>query len=147
MDSARFGELLGRLVPLSGHDVAEILEEQELNHRRFGQIALDWGLCRPQHVWRVWWAQLANKPDHVDLDSIGIDTQALTHLSGALAREFGVIPVRALGNQIVLAGSQKSLSHAREKLPPLLPGRQIQFVLADERQINAAIARIYPVST
>ena len=44
---ARMGELLSRMVPLSGHDVEEILEEQNSNRRKFGEIALsgDIGSC------------------------------------------------------------------------------------------------------
>ena len=54
---ARIGELLSRIVPLSGHDVEEILEEQSANRRKFGEIALAWGLCRPEHVWDAWCQQ------------------------------------------------------------------------------------------
>lgn len=36
-----FGEWLGRLVPLSTHDVSEILADQAATGRPFGEIALD----------------------------------------------------------------------------------------------------------
>src|SRR5439155_6477219 len=54
---ARIGELLSRMVPLSGHDVEEILQEQSATRRRFGEIALAWGLCKPEHVWDAWGQQ------------------------------------------------------------------------------------------
>ena len=41
----KFGELLSRMVPLSGHDVEEILSEQNSNRRKFGDIALAWETC------------------------------------------------------------------------------------------------------
>ena len=44
---ARFGELLSRLVPLSGHDIEEILQEQSANRRKFGDIALS---CSPSEA-------------------------------------------------------------------------------------------------
>src|SRR2546423_848682 len=58
MCTLRFGEILGRLVNLSGHDVNEILEEQNATHQRFGEIALSWGLCAPEDVWQAWCDQL-----------------------------------------------------------------------------------------
>lgn len=142
MSSARFGELLGRFVPLSGQDVSEILEDQAISHRRFGQIALSWGLCRPEHLWRAWGAQLAYMPEHVDLKTIGIDTQSLTGLTATIARDYRVIPVRCLPDLLILAASEGALARAAEHLPRLLD-KKIQFVLADPDQIDAAIRDCY----
>src|SRR5687768_5822111 len=55
----RIGELLSGIVPLSNHDVEEILQEQSGTHRKFGEIALAWGLSQPEHVWNAWCRQLA----------------------------------------------------------------------------------------
>ncbi len=59
MSRPRFGELLSRFVNLSAHDVSEILEDQSSSRRRFGEIALAFGLCQPQHVWKAWWCRLS----------------------------------------------------------------------------------------
>ena len=72
-----FGECLGKVVRLSAHDIAEIMEHQAATRRRFGEIALSWGLCRPQHVWQAWWDQLSLHTPHVDLTKLGIDAQAV----------------------------------------------------------------------
>ena len=141
--AARFGEVLARFVPLSGHDVAEILEAQAVSHRRFGDIALSWGLCRPDHIWRAWSVQLAHRSQRVDLDLSGIDTQALAHMPAALAREFGAMPIRALGDQLIVAASELALGRAAAELPRLL-NREIQFVLADAQQVDQAIRFHYP---
>ena len=143
--SAKFGELLGRLVPLTGQDVAEILEEQKMSHRRFGQIALSWGLCQPEHVWQAWCEQLSNYPERIDLDRIGIDTQAIGLIPAEVARQFGVIPIRALSRRMVVAASEQTLDDAVENLPRLL-SQQVQFVVADADQIRRAIATHYSVS-
>ena len=142
MSAARFGELLGRLVPLSNQDVSEILEEQTMSHRRFGQIAMSWGLCQPEHIWEAWCDQLVHCPERVDLKTVGIDTQALSHLSAELAREFCVIPVRSLGERVIVAASEKTLKRAAEELPRLL-GKHVQFVLADAKEIEQAIRSRY----
>ena len=34
---------------------------------RFGEIALSWGLCAPEHVWQAWCDQLLSQVQKVDL--------------------------------------------------------------------------------
>src|SRR5678816_132863 len=99
----RIGELLSRMVPLSCHDVEGILQEQAANRRRFGEIALAWGLCRPEHVWDAWCQQSADGAEIVDLEQIGIDAQAAAMLPAETARQMSVIPVRVLSDAALLA--------------------------------------------
>jgi len=139
-----FGELLGRYATLSGHDVAEILEEQSNSQRRFGEIALAHGLCEPQHVWKAWWEQLGDMPPLVDLLTIGIDTQAVKRLPARMARQLNVIPLRAMGNQMVMAASEASFPRAAGLLPERLNLR-IKFVLAQDKQLREAIEACYPM--
>ena len=138
-----FGELLGRLVRISGHDVSEILEDQNASHRRFGEIALSWGLCQPQHVWQAWWSQLSHETPYVDLDAIGVDAQAVAHLPRGLAAAYGAIPVRTFKDQMVIAASDTTHERASAELPPLLH-KKVKFVLADPEQIREAIRTYYP---
>lgn len=137
-----FGEYLGRVVQLSEHDILEILEDQSSSRRRFGEIALSWGLCQPQDVWQAWWHQLSHRTPEVDLSAIGIDSQATASVPRGLALEFGVVPVRSLGDQLVLAVARERAARAAQELPGLLR-RQIQLVHADPDQVAKAIARYY----
>src|SRR5438067_12476710 len=102
---ARFGELLSRMVPLSGHDVEEILQEQNSNRKRFGEIALAWGLCRPEHVWDAWCQQTADGREVVDLEQIGVDAQAAALLPADTARQLHAIPIRMAGDAVLIATS------------------------------------------
>src|SRR4051794_2875653 len=138
-----FGELLGRRVPLSNHDVDEILEEQGGNRRRFGQIALGWGLCEPRHVWETWAEQLAGRTPRVDLGTLGVDVQATLQISGALAAELGIVPLRAYPGGLVIAASEQSIARAAERLARMT-GRRVAFVIADPSQIRQALERYYP---
>ena len=138
-----FGELLGRLVPLSNHDVCEILEEQSASRRRFGQIALTWGLCDPQHIWHVWAAQLHGRTPRIDLGTTGIDTQATLHLPAALAARLGVIPVRSVDGRLIIAASESALAPAAEALATADVQQKVCFVLADPHQIDQAIRTYY----
>src|SRR3954469_11052440 len=138
-----FGELLGRRVPLSSHDVFEILEEQGGSRRRFGQIALGWGLCEPRHVWETWAEQLTDRTPRVDLGTMGIDVQATLHLSGALAAELGIVPVRAHPGGLIIAASELTIARAAERLGQDA-GRRVAFVLAEPSPIRQALERYYP---
>jgi type IV pilus assembly protein PilB len=142
MTRPRFGEALARFVSLTPHDVSEILEDQSSSRRRFGEIALAFGLCKPQHVWRAWWAQLSGAPERIELDTVGIDAQALAFLPRALAVEYSVIPIRASGSQVVMAAAEGSLMRAMEELPRRVKF-QLKFVLADADQIHRAIEKYY----
>jgi len=143
MSRPRFGELLSRWVSLTQHDVSEILEDQRSSRRRFGDIALALGLCQPQHVWRAWWTQLSGAPERVDIDSIGVDVQCLSHFPRELAQRYHVIPLRASGAQMVMAAAEGALLQAMEELPRQVK-IHLKFVLADAAQVSRAIERSYP---
>jgi hypothetical protein len=141
----RIGELLSQLVTLSGHDVEEILHEQRTTQRRFGEIALSWGLCQPEHVWSAWCRQVSDggtNAEHVDLDRDGIDAQAVTLLDADAARTFRALPIRADGQQIVVASDAVLSERARAELRTLLK-RSVKFVIAPKKQIDAAIGAYY----
>lgn len=143
MHRQRFGEILAGLVELTEHDVQEILGDQFGSHRRFGEIALAWGLCEPKDVWKAWWGQLGQEPERVDLASVGIDAQSLDHLPRWLAEALCVIPVRAMDDQIVVAASDESIEGARAELPGRIE-KELRFVLANSGQIRQAIWSHYP---
>jgi hypothetical protein len=142
MSQARFGELLGRLVNLSRHDVDEILEEQNANHQRFGEIALSWGLCAPEHIWQAWCDQLIEQVQRVDLEKLGVDSQAAGLISGDLARKLNAIPIRCLGSQLVIAAAEHNhplITSEFRKITDM----SLRFVTADADQIRAAISVYY----
>jgi hypothetical protein len=144
MCSMLFGQCLGRVVPISAHDVSEILEHQAATRRRFGEIALSWGLCEPQHVWEAWWAQLSQHTPTVDLTRIGVDAQAVGHVPAELAHRFGVVPLRRVGAQLVIATTEAGLARAASELPKLIDA-QVKFVVCDPGQLDDTIAAYYPV--
>ena len=140
-ERARIGELLRKLVPLSRHDVEEILHEQMANPRRFGDIALDWGLCQPEHVWRAW-VQQAHDSDTVDLEKIGVDSRAAAMLPADVARAHQVIPLRVAGDAMLLATANGAGGHATELAA--LVHRKVIFIRAQAEQLERMIDRYYP---
>jgi hypothetical protein len=144
---ARIGELLSQIVPLSGHDVEEILQEQSANRRRFGEIALSWGLCKPEHVWDAWCRQsTVGGAEAVDLEKIGVDAQAAAMLPADVARQLGVIPVRVASDAALIATSDTAPEHASEPLARHLH-RRIKFVHAQREQLLRMIDVYYPQPT
>lgn len=143
-DKPKFGELLSQLVQLSGHDVEEILHEQQATQRRFGEIALSWGLCQPEHVWSAWCRQVGGgaELEHVDLDRDGIDAQAVALLHADVAKALRVIPIRADGQEAVLASDAALTQRVKDEIKGLLK-RNVKFVIADRKQIDAAIEAYY----
>jgi len=138
----RMGELLTDAVPLTPLDVEEVLSEQSRSDRPFGHVALDLGLCTPQHVWRAWVAQLADGERAVDLDEVGIDAQAVSIVPPAIAIEFGVIPLRLVDDTLVLATTAEGLANAKLVLPNRI-GRPLRFAIAPADDIARAIEVCY----
>lgn len=138
----RLGELLGDQVPLSTLDVEEVLVEQARSARAFGEVALELGLCTPEHVWRAWAEQLLEGPRYVDLDRVGIDARALYALPTELALEYRVIPVRQIGEVLIVAAGRSGLERARAELPGLL-GREVRFAVTEGEDVARALEACY----
>ena len=143
MGRMRIGELLKQIVPLNDHDVDEILNEQEANGQRFGEVALSLGVCTPEHVWKAWCDQLTTELESVDLDQVGIDAQAIVHVPADVASQFRAIPLRASAEELVVATADPSFRQALTELPRRL-GRRVKFVLADAAQVDRALRTYYP---
>jgi len=139
----RIGELLSRIVPLSTHDVEEILQEQTGTHRKFGEIALAWGLCQPEHVWNAWCRQLAQGVERVDLAQVGVDAQAAAMLPAEVARELQVLPVRRAEEVIVIATAADEITQLAVDLTKRL-ALKVMFVRVEAKQLREMIENYYP---
>lgn len=93
--SDRIGELLARVVRLTRHDVYEILAEQANSGQRFGQVALQWGLCKPAHVRQARASQLAGRTPRTDLAVVGLSTPAPVGVPPRLAASPSLAPIRS----------------------------------------------------
>src|SRR4051812_40307811 len=139
----RIGELLSRIIPLSDHDVEEILHEQEATNQKFGDIALSLGLCKPEHVLRAWLRQLETRTDRVNISNMGVDAQALVHLNGDLARKYTALPVRAIEDDVLVAVAHVPDVASLAEIEAFA-GRRVKLVLADEAELSRLIERYYP---
>ena len=145
MSRVRIGKVLEQMGKLSGHDIDEILHEQMCGgpKKSFGEIALTWGLCQPEHIWKAWAHQLSNGFEKIDLKAVGIDSQAACMLPRELATRVCAVGVRFIDGELVIAVSDPAHIAVFENLQDLLPGMKFSFVLADAAQIREMIERSY----
>ena len=149
MQADRIGEMLSRITHLSSHDIEEILHEQRATHRPFGDIALAMGLCQPEDIWQAWSGQLDSRdgaPGKIDLDFIGIDSQAIEFVSPEVARRWMVVPVRIFCDELVIAVEPANASQVRSAIQ-VRRGIRVKFVFAERAQIERAIEMYYPDDT
>ena len=140
--------MLSTMVPLSAHDIDEILCEQTVTRRRFGDIALSLGLCRPEHVWEAWLGQLAvlSSPPLVNLETFGIDSQAASLSNVEVSERLRAIPVRIFENIVLVAIASDSTDEQRTEAITALSAhlrRDVRLVAADQNQIRQAISKYY----
>ena len=142
----RIGELLGRIIPLSDHDVEDILNEQQTSGtKKFGDIALQLGLAKPEHILEAWLRQLETRTDRVHLDRVGVDSQAVACLPEALARKHAAIPIRGIASELLLAIANVPDAAAIAEIEAAT-GKRIKLVLAESADVLVAIERYYPAT-
>ena len=142
----RIGAVLSQMGQLTPHDINEILAEQRTTGARFGEIALALGLVQPEHIWAAWCAQLAKQLERVDLEEIGIDAQAIERVPAELARGLQIVPVRLCERELVVAVADAARVAGLAELAQRT-SLSVRCVLADSRQIAAALSTYYSTPT
>lgn len=142
MSRQLIGQVLSRMGKLSSIDIDEILFEQAMSHRRFGEIALSWGLCEPDHLADAWCQQLTEDSQSVDLTHVGVDSDAVTALPAEMAMRLGVVPLRVLGDTMIVAADH-ALDHAQVQELSRTLGREVRMVSIDSRQMEQVMKTCY----
>ena len=140
---ARIGQILSESVPLSEHDVEEILNEQKSTRQRFGDAALALGKARPDQVWDAWLAQLREQP--LDLTRFWPDPAAVSCVTSELALQFTFVPMRIRGNQLVVACGSDLSADAKWKIEHTC-GVRLFVASAPPTAVMQALARLYPAA-
>lgn len=142
MSRQLIGQVLNQMGKLTTIDIDEILVEQAMNHRRFGEIALSWGLCEIEQVAEAWCRQLAESDRTADLNEIAIDPSAAAALAPELARRLGAVPIRVLGN-LVIVGTARKLDPTETGQISRAMGKDVRCVRIDPTQLKAALKTFY----
>lgn len=130
---------MGRLSPI---DIDEILEEQAISGMKFGEIAISLGLCGRDQVWEAWCSQLTEEIRTAGLNQVGIDLTAAACVPQAVARQWGVLPIRHFAGMVVMAASRMPNADEIIALSAML-GREVRFVPVHEDQIDQALRQAY----
>lgn len=138
----KIGELLSHRANISQHDIEEILHEQYHGNRPFGQIAVELGLCRSEDVWTAWTQQLSEAAQEIDLDRMGVDSQALAAMSGDVALAYHALPIREVDDVLIVATTVEDLPRGKRELPTILD-REMRFVVISMDQMNRGLERYY----
>jgi len=137
------GQVLSQMGKLSSIDVDEILEQQAVSHQRFGEIAVSFGLCEPVDLCEAWCVQFAEGVDWRDLSSAHLDSKLILSLPAALARELHIVPLISIADQMVVAASHPV--DGEQWLAILeATGKDVRFILAEPKVIEAALDVYYP---
>ena len=143
MSCQLIGQILKDMGKLSSLDIDEILAEQAASKRKFGDIAMSWGLCEPEHILEAWCVQMADDKNLVDLLRTPVDIHALMCLPAQLARRLSVLPMRLIANELVVAAAH-TLDPQDVREMTLRAGRDIRLIKADAAQVEMAMDRYYP---
>lgn len=138
MNRLRMGEALRRMGKLSTIDVDEILFEQEVAPRRFGDIAVSWGLCRQEDIAQVWCDQfVAASIDVAEIDSVALDC-----IPPEMAFRLCVAPLKLMAGQLVVAAPEEPDSAAMAELVRKTK-RDIRVIPVARQRIERMLAIIY----
>jgi hypothetical protein len=142
MSRPLIGQVLARMGKVTPIDIDEILVEQTFSQRRFGEIALTWGLCETADVREAWCDQL-HGGDHIDLSDPQIDPAAVGRLQGHVARRLGVVPLKLIGDVLIVACARPVDA---AEMPELVraAGHDIRFIQANWEELARALDRHYP---
>ena len=83
------------------------------------------------------------KPQQINLDDFGVDAQAVNCLPRDTAVRYHVIPVRVLGDELVIAVDEAAYPQVAKELVSIL-GSKLIFVLSKHGPIARAIRSYYP---
>jgi hypothetical protein len=127
---------------LSSIDIDEILEQQERSGERFGEIAMSWGLCAPEHVCEAWCIQYAEGLERSDL-SQGLDAKLILSVPAALARQLHIVPLVSIADQMVVACDHPVDGEQWMQILEAT-GKDVRFILAEPEVIEEALEVYYP---
>ena len=144
--AARIGELLIRRNVMTPAQVDQVLAQQRVTGRPFGQIAAELFAVPEAELWRAWATQMISCFQKVTLAQLTSTPEALATYTPREAWGFRVLPLTVSADGITLATSAANLPTAmavaqiRSDLP-------VEFVLVEPAELEAAIRDRYKIDT
>ena len=141
----RLGDILVRQGVLTSQQRDEVLEEQRMGGRPFGELA-EWMFgVSPDEVERAWATQLASLTERVDPRFVEADVHALRQIARRQAWQFAVLPLCFDGEELVVCSTNAHLVRAM-KFVGWRVGAICRVVLSGALELGEAMARHYPMA-
>ncbi len=141
--AGRIGELLVKRGILTEQQVEEILCAQRNTRRPFGDIAERMYNISPSDIENAWSEQFAMLAEHVDPVTEVYDDAVKTIIDSRRAWQFGVLPIRRDGHDLLVATSQDLLARAVRFVAWSI-GEPVFLVIADRDKLEEAMQMQYP---
>lgn len=140
----RLGEMLVQQGLLTQDQVDLILEAQREGGGPFGHLAE--ALCGvdAREIEAAWAHQYEQITGRVDLAKEKIDTRVIPILDGRQAWQFGIIPLRRNGGELLMATTRSHLPRAIRFVMWHLK-EPVVFVMAAPEDLERALAKHYPI--
>jgi type IV pilus assembly protein PilB len=130
------GTFLVRKGQLTVDDLQAALAEQERSGRPIGQVLLGRGLITTHALAEALAEQ--HGLDYIDLGSTQVDPAAALRLPESVARRYHALPVKFIGDTVVVAVADPTNLLAHDDLRFAI-GTDVQIAVADSVQLEAAI--------
>jgi len=140
----RIGEMLVQEGLLNEEEVQIILEEQKETGRPFGDLAERLFGISPGDVERTWVEQFSSITEHIDPLSESFDPEVADRVSRRQAWQFGCLPIRMEGGELIIATTQDHLLRA-VRFTGWSINDPVCFVLADPERMEEALSERYPL--
>ncbi|MBL8764116.1 MAG: hypothetical protein JNM07_07595 [Phycisphaerae bacterium] len=140
----RLGHLLVNRGVITEDQRANILDEQRITGRPFGELAENMFGVSPKDVEAAWAEQYASLAEWLDPREEPTDPAALNLITRRQAWQFGLLPLRFEGEELRIATTQEHLVRALGFSSWGL-GVPCYFVLAKRDEMAAALMKHYPM--
>ena len=128
----------------SEEQLTEIEEEHERSGKVFRELLIDYEIITEKELMGLIAQNLGT--DIIDLSGIEIEKEIIDMIDPSTIRMYGVIPLKEEDGILTVASSNPLNYQIPEELHFIL-GKDIQLVIANEGQIDAAIEKYYPMET
>lgn len=142
--SIRLGDILIERGLITSAERDEILRQQSITPRPFGELAERMFGVSPVEVEEAWADQYVAYAERIDPERTEVDSRLLSLLERRQAWQFGVLPIRFDGDELVICTSRRHLIRALKFVGWRL-SEPAHFVLAEAAALGRALMRHYPL--
>ncbi len=143
--SVRIGEVLIQRGVLSRPQVERVLEEQQVRHRPFGELAETLFGIDPTDIEHAWVEQYTRITRHVNVRTERVDPEAMRLIDRRQAWQFRVLPLRFDGRELMVATTADNLCRALRFVSRCLT-TPCYLVLTEAQSLGDALAHYFPLA-